>query len=393
MSEAPPSITLEAGKESIEELAEAAEAQFKRLVDIFNPKNNKLNWLLLALPITLYFNFQHSLQMAFVFSMIAIAPLAFLMGKATEEIALRTGEAVGGLLNATFGNAVEMIIAGMALYAASQNPDVVETMVTVTQASLIGSILGNLLLVLGLAMLYGGIKHSEQSFSNQSGQMNGALLVLAVVALIVPSAFHYNGGTSDAVMKLSYATALVLLFIYGCSLLFQLKTHVNEFSSGGHGGGHEDPEMSIKDAWILLILATVLVGWMAHILVHSLETTVEKWHLPELFIGVILVPFFGNAAEHFTAVLVAGKDKMDLSIAIAIGSSVQIALCVAPIMVLWGWVLGVPLPLEFGLLETVAAFGSVLITISILADGKTNWLEGVMSLACFAILGMAFFFA
>jgi Ca2+:H+ antiporter len=248
------------------------------------------------------------------------------------------------------------------------------------------------LLVLGLAMLYGGLKHSEQTFSNQSGQMNGVLLVLAVVALIVPSAFHYNGGTSDAVMKLSYATALVLLFIYGCSLLFQLKTHVNEFSSGGHGG-HEEPEMSIKDAWILLILATILVGWMAHILVHSLETTVEKWHLPELFIGVILVPFFGNAAEHFTAVIVAGKDKMDLSIAIAIGSSVQIALFVAPVMVLWGWVLGVPLPLEFGLLETVAAFGSVLITISILADGKTNWLEGVMSLACFAILGMAFFFA
>ncbi|MDA8639066.1 calcium/proton exchanger [Candidatus Poseidonia alphae] len=393
MSEAPQSMIIEAEKESIEELAEVAEAQFKRLVDILNPKNNTLNWLLLALPITLYFNFQHSLQMAFVFSMIAIAPLAFLMGKATEEIALRTGEAVGGLLNATFGNAVEMIIAGMALYAASQNPAVVDTMVTVTQASLIGSILGNLLLVLGLAMLYGGIKHSEQTFSNQSGQMNGALLVLAVVALIVPSAFHYNGGSSDAVMKLSYATALVLLFIYGCSLLFQLKTHVNEFSSGGHGEGHEDPEMSIKDAWVLLILATILVGWMAHILVHSLETTVEKWHLPELFIGVILVPFFGNAAEHFTAVLVAGKDKMDLSIAIAIGSSVQIALFVAPIMVLWGWVLGVPLPLEFGLLETVAAFGSVFITISILADGKTNWLEGAMALACYAILGMAFFFA
>lgn len=393
MSEAPQSMIIEAEKESIEELAEVAEAQFKRLVDILNPKNNTLNWLLLALPITLYFNFQHSLQMAFVFSMIAIAPLAFLMGKATEEIALRTGEAVGGLLNATFGNAVEMIIAGMALYAASQNPAVVDTMVTVTQASLIGSILGNLLLVLGLAMLYGGIKHSEQTFSNQSGQMNGALLVLAVVALIVPSAFHYNGGSSDAVMKLSYATALVLLFIYGCSLLFQLKTHVNEFSSGGHGEGHEDPEMSIKDAWVLLILATILVGWMAHILVHSLETTVEKWHLPELFIGVILVPFFGNAAEHFTAVLVAGKDKMDLSIAIAIGSSVQIALFVAPIMVLWGWVLGVPLPLEFDLLETVAAFGSVFITISILADGKTNWLEGAMALACYAILGMAFFFA
>ena len=366
------------------------EGSFLGLGDVLSPMNNKLNWLLLAIPVTLYFEFSHDLQMAFVFSMIAIAPLAFLMGKATEEIALRTGEAIGGLLNATFGNAVEMIIAGMALYAASQNPDLVETMVTVTQASLIGSILGNLLLVLGLAMLYGGIKHNEQNFANQSGQMNGALLVMAVVALIVPSAFHHGGSSSD-VLRLSYATAIILLVIYACSLLFQLKTHVDSFESGGHGH-HEHPELSVKDAWTLLILATALVGWMAHVLVHSLETTVEQWHLPELFIGVILVPFFGNAAEHFTAVIVAGKDKMDLSIAIAIGSSVQIALFVAPVMVLLGLALGVGLPLEFGLLETAATFVSVFITIAILADGKTNWLEGVMLLACYAILGIAFFF-
>ena len=371
--------------------ASTTEATFLGLMDVLNPMNNKLNWLLLAIPVTLYFEFSHDLQMAFVFSMVAIAPLAFLMGKATEEIALRTGEAIGGLLNATFGNAVEMIIAGMALYVASQNPDLVETMVTVTQASLIGSILGNLLLVLGLAMLYGGVKHSEQNFANQSGQMNGALLVMAVVALIVPSAFHHSGGSSSDVLRLSYATAIILLVIYGCSLLFQLKTHVDAFESGGHGH-HEDPELSVKDAWVLLLLATALVGWMAHVLVHSLETTVEQWHLPELFIGVILVPFFGNAAEHFTAVLVAGKDKMDLSIAIAIGSSVQIALFVAPVMVLLGLALGVGLPLEFGLLETAATFVSVFITIAILADGKTNWLEGVMLLACYAILGIAFFF-
>jgi Ca2+:H+ antiporter len=364
---------------------------YRSLVDMLNPMNNRLNWLLLAVPITLYFEFTHNLQMAFLFSMIAIAPLAFLMGKATEEIALRTGEAIGGLLNATFGNAVEMIIAGMALYAASQDPTVRDTMITVTQASLIGSILGNLLLVLGVAMLYGGIKHTEQSFANQSGQMNGALLVMAVVALIVPSALHHSGGTSDDVLNLSYATAVILLFIYGCSLLFQLKTHTSSFESSGHGG-HEDPELSIKDSWTLLLLATLLVGWMAHVLVHSLETTVDKWHLPELFIGVILVPFFGNAAEHFTAVLVAGKDKMDLSIAIAIGSSVQIALFVAPVMVLLGLALGVGLPLEFGLLETAATFLSVFITIAILADGKTNWLEGVMLLACYSILGLAFFF-
>lgn len=374
-----------------EDQPENSESDFLSLIDVFNPMKNQLNWLLLAVPITLYYEWSHSLEMAFFFSMIAIAPLAFLMGKATEEIALRTGEAVGGLLNATFGNAVEMIIAGMALYAASKNPDVLETMVTVTQASLIGSILGNLLLVLGIAMLYGGLKHREQRFASQSGQMNGALLVMAVVALIVPSAFHLSGGSEADVLRLSYATAIILLAVYAASLFFQLKTHSEDFESGGHGG-HEDPQLSIKDAWTLLLLATLFVGWMAHVLVHSLEVTVEKWHMPELFIGVILVPFFGNAAEHFTAVLVAGKDKMDLSIAIAIGSSVQIALFVAPVMVLLGWVLGVGLPLQFGMLETAATFVSVFIAIAILADGKTNWLEGVMLLACYAILALAFFF-
>jgi Ca2+:H+ antiporter len=374
-----------------EKVLNEGETAFRSLVDMVNPLKNNLNWLLLAIPLALFFEFNHSSQMAFVFSMLAIAPLAYLMGKATEEISLRTGEAIGGLLNATFGNAVEMIIAGMALYAASQNPELIQTMVTVTQASLIGSILGNLLLVLGLAMLYGGVKHREQSFSLQSGQMNGALLVMAFVALIVPSAFHHSGGSSADVLKLSYATAVILLVLYGCSLLFQLKTHVSSFESTGHGE-HEHPELAIKDAWMLLLLATALVGWMAHVLVYSLETTVQEWNLPELFIGVILVPFFGNAAEHFTAVLVAGKDKMDLSIAIAIGSSVQIALFVAPVMVLLGWALGVGLPLEFGLLETAATFVSVFITISILADGKTNWLEGAMLLACYAMLGIAFWF-
>ena len=149
--------------------------------------------------------------------------------------------------------------------------------------------------------------------------------------------------------------------------------------------------MTIKDAWILLLLSTILVGWMAHILVHSLEVAVDKWHLPELFIGVILLPFFGNAAEHFTAVIVAGKDKMDLSIAIAIGSSVQIALFVAPVMVLFAWFLGVGLTLEFGLLETAATFISVLVANSIMSDGKSNWLEGAMLLACYVILALAFY--
>ena len=374
-----------------EALSEELTDEIEHLLASFDPRKNKLNVLLLAIPVALYANYTHMGGLAFLFSMIAIMPLAFLMGKATEEIALRTGEAVGGLLNATFGNAVEMIIAGLALYAASQNDVIKEPMITVTQASLIGSILGNLLLVFGLALLWGGLNHKVQNFNQETGQMNGSLLLLAIVALIIPSAVHHSGGSLGDVEKLSHYAAIVLLIIYGLALLFQLKTHVDVFATESGHGTHESPQMSIRDAWILLLLSTVLVGWMAHILVHSLEVAVEKWHLPELFIGVILLPFFGNAAEHFTAVLVAGKDKMDLSIAIAIGSSVQIALFVAPLMILFSWFLGVGLTLEFGLLETAATFISVLVANSIMSDGKSNWLEGVMLLACYIILALAFF--
>ena len=375
----------------VEEAVEEIEHVMENLVDSFNPMKNKLNWLLLALPIAVWANFSHNQAMAFLFSMIAIMPLAFLMGKGTEEIALRTGESIGGLLNATFGNAVELIIAGLAIYTASQNPDVVETMVTVTQASLIGSILGNLLLVLGLAICWGGIKHKNQSFNNDASQMNGSLLLLAVVAFIIPSAVHHSGGSDIDIEKLSRYAAIVLLLIYGLALLFQLKTHSDIFATESGHGTHEDPMMTNKDAWTLLLMATALVGWMAHILVHSLEAAVDEWNMPELFIGVILLPFFGNAAEHFTAVIVAGKDKMDLSLAIAIGSSVQIALFAAPLMVLLAWGLKVPLTLEFGVLETAATFMSVLVANSILSDGKSNWLEGAMLLASYVILALAFF--
>jgi len=375
----------------VEEAIEQIEHTMENLLDSFNPFKNKLNWLLLALPIAIWASWSHNQTMAFAFSMIAIMPLAFLMGKGTEEIALRTGEAIGGLLNATFGNAVELIIAGLAIYAASKDPEILDTMVTVTQASLIGSILGNLLLVMGLAIFWGGINHKIQTFNNDAIQMNGSLLLLAIVAFIIPSAVHHSGGTDIDVEVLSRYTAIVLLAIYGLALLFQLKTHADVFATEAGHGTHENPVMSNRDAWTLLLIATCLVAWMAHILVHSLETAVDEWNMPELFIGVILLPFFGNAAEHFTAVIVAGKDKMDLSLAIAIGSSVQIALFAAPLMVLLAWSLGVPLTLEFGLLETAATFISVLVANSILADGKSNWLEGVMLIASYVILALAFF--
>lgn len=360
------------------------------VLQAFSPSESKLNWLLIALPITVYFSmFTSDAGMSFVFSMIAIMPLALLMGHATEEIALRTSESLGGLLNATFGNAVEIIIAGLAIYTAATHADQAETMITVVQASLIGSILGNLLLVLGLSLLWGGIKHQKQTFNQPALSMSGSLLLLAVLAMLIPAAVDIGGGASDSIIKLSRYASIVLLLMYGLALFFQLKTHSHIYTSNDEIE-HEDPRMTNKDAWTLLILATILVGWMAEVLVHSIDSAASELSMPTLFIGVILLPLFGNAAEHFTAVIVAGKDKMDLSLAIAIGSSVQIAVFVAPLMVVFAWMMGVGLSLEFGPLETAATFLSVLVANSILTDGTTNWLEGAMLLACYTILGLSF---
>ena len=362
----------------------------------FDPRESKLNILLLAVPLTVYFNYiAHDPNISFITSMIAIMPLAFLMGKATEEIALRTSESVGGLLNATFGNAAEMILALFALYAASTttSPETAENMIHLVQASLIGSILGNLLLVMGLSFVWGGIHHSEQSFSETQVSSNSSLLLLAVIVLIIPTVFNFTvDGTAgdDGVEKLSHAAAIILLAIYGLFLLFQLKTHSHLFAT--ENVHHEEPKMDQKDAIFLLILATVLVSWMAEVLVHSVESAAEQYHLPYIFIGVILLPLFGNAAEHFTAVSVAAKNKMDLSFAISIGSSTQIAVFVAPLMVIVAWILGVPLTFEFGILETIAVFLAVSIANLIAADGKSNWLEGLMLLSTYAILGLAFLF-
>tara|TARA_B100000405_G_scaffold245093_1_gene178491 strand:- start:48 stop:1178 length:1131 start_codon:yes stop_codon:yes gene_type:complete len=373
-------------------LIEISESETSKIgvLQAFSPFETKLNWLLIAVPITVYFSMiAHDTGMSFVFSMIAIMPLALLMGHATEEIALRTSESLGGLLNATFGNAVEIIIATLAIYTAATNADQADTMITVVQASLVGSILGNLLLVLGLALLWGGLNHRKQEFNQRAQSMSGSLLLIAVLAMMIPAAVNIGGGGFDSIVQLSRYAAIVLLVIYGLALFFQLKTHAHIFASE-EAAHHEEPKMTNKDAWTLLILATILVGWMAEILVHSIDSAAQKWDMPTLFIGVILLPFFGNAAEHFTAVIVAGKDKMDLSLGIAIGSSVQIAVFVAPLMVVFAWAMGVDLSLEFGPLETAATFLSVLVANSILRDGTTNWLEGAMLLACYVILGLSF---
>jgi len=368
------------------------------MIAAINPVKVKLNVLLLAIPITLYAAYiKHDPVMTFLASMVAIMPLAFLMGQATEQIALRTSESVGGLLNATFGNAAEMIIAGMAIFAAadaySKNDMAAgDDMVQIVQASLIGSILGNLLLVMGLAFVWGGIHHKVQSFSPTAVGANGSLLLLAVITLTLPTAYGFlpdESQKADALIDLSHAAAIILIALYGLFLLIQLRTHHELFATDA-GHGHEDPAMSQREAIVLLVGSTIILGWMAEILVHSVAEGGESLGLEPLFIGVILLPFFGNAAEHFTAVTVAKRDKMDLSFSIAVGSSTQIAVFVAPLMILLAWLVNVPLTFEFGMFETIAVFLSVLIANAIASDGQSNWLEGAMLLGTYAIMAISF---
>ena len=296
------------------------------IVAACDPRNSILNWLLIAVPIAFYAKIAHldeSIQ--FISSLIGIMPLAFLMGKATEEIATRTSESIGGLLNATFGNAAEIIIALVAIFAAANafsasDPELGNAMITLVKTSLIGSILGNLLLVMGLSFLWGGLRHKEQTFNPQAVSINTTLLLLSTICLILPTVFHIalsiSGGEENeiinGVLMVSRLTAIVLMASYALLLFFQLKTHSDMMSGSSHG--HEEPTMELRDAGILLLLATVFVSLMAEIMVHSVEAAGEAIGLSAVFIGVILLPLFGNAAEHFTAVVVAGKNRMDLSI-------------------------------------------------------------------------------
>lgn len=343
--------------------------------------------LLIFIPISALAEFLHwGPTVVFVTACLAIVPLAKLMGYATEEIALKAGQGIGGLLNATFGNAVELIIAFLALQRG---------LIQVVQASITGSIIGNLLLVFGLSVFLGGTRYKEQRFNRTAASANGAMLLLAVSALLVPAAFVLTSDATVAtqgVKGLSYGVALILLLTYGLNLVFSLRTHSHLYDGSSHGEGVEEPKLAMPKAIALLLAATVLVAIESEWLVGSIEAVTHEWHLSELFIGVILIPLIGNAAEHLTAVTVAMKNKMDLSLGIAMGSSLQIALLVAPVLVLAGWAMGQPLTLHFNLFEVVAVVLAVAIANAISQDGESNWLEGAMLLALYAILGVAFFF-
>lgn len=349
------------------------------------------NSLLIFIPVSVAAHFlEWGSLVVFVTAALGIIPLAGWMGTATEEIAVVLGPSLGGLMNATFGNATELIIALVALNAGLSE---------VVKASITGSIISNLLLVMGFSMLLGGLRYKEQEFQSIVARVNASSMNLAVIAILLPTAVNAtsSGITGSSLQYLSIATAIVLILVYALTLLFSMKTHaylceVGMAEEEGKESEHTKESVNLP-LWVtVLLLATIAVAVESELLVDSLEVATSQLGLTSLFTGVILLPIIGNAAEHATAVTVAMKNKMDLSVSVAMGSSLQIALFVAPVLVLAGWILGKPMDLNFNPFEVVAVAVSVLIANSISSDGRSNWLEGTLLLAAYAILGFAFFF-
>lgn len=389
--------------------------------------NSWINVLLIAAPVGIALNYVDVDPVAvFVVNFIAIIPLAAMLSYATEEIAMRTGETIGGLLNASFGNAVELIVAIIAL---------VDKEVLIVQTSLIGSMLSNLLLVMGMCFFFGGVNRLEQHFNPVVAQTAASLLALAVASLIIPTAFHaWSGAGTVGIAPLSRGTSIILLFVYGCYLFFQLKSHTEIYnrpspkvekrrqkvSEGDASRGlaqigkmtatmggqnaqqmkiheeddeEEQPQLSIWVAVLTLAISTAFVALCAEFMVGSIDALTERGGISKTFVGLILLPIVGNAAEHATAVTVACKDKMDLSIGVAVGSSMQIALLVLPLIIVIGWIMGLEdMTLYFDAFQVILLFVSVLLVNYLIADGKSHWLEGVLLITMYLIIAVAAWF-
>ncbi len=354
--------------------------------------------LLVFIPISIAAHFLHWGDLAvFITSGLAIVPLAAWMGTATEEIAVVTGPSMGGLLNATFGNATELIISLVALNAG---------LVEVVKASLTGSIISNLLLVTGLAMLLGGLRYQEQQFHPIVAQVNASAMNLAVIAILLPTAANFiSGGIAQPKLQLlSSSVAVVLILVYALMLLFSMRTHTYLYDMSLAEMKPDDlaqvnlaPDRSgLKiNLWLwigVLLVATIFIAIESELLVDVFKAATSRLGFTSLFTGVILIPIIGNAAEHATAVTVAIKNKMDLALSVAVGSSIQIALFVAPVSVLVGLLIGKPMDLNFNPFELVAVAVAVLVANSISSDGRSNWLEGILLLATYLLLGMTFYF-
>ncbi|KAH7342562.1 Sodium/calcium exchanger protein-domain-containing protein [Rhexocercosporidium sp. MPI-PUGE-AT-0058] len=332
----------------------------------------------------------------FILNFFAIVPLAAVLSFATEEISMKLGQTMGGLLNATFGNAVELIVSIVALK---------DGQIRIVQSSMLGSILSNMLLVLGCCFLAGGIHNTrtgtahgiEQDFNSTVASTMSSLMTVAAASLIIPATLYaaMAGSKDNAdhnISVLSHGTSIILLILYVLYLFFQLRTHASLFDAEAPAEDEEEeePQLSPWAAGGVLLVVTVAVAICAEYLVGSIDSLVETAHISKTFIGLILLPIVGNAAEHVTAIVVAVKDKMDLAMGVAIGSSMQIALLVTPSLVLLGWAIGVDMTLHFETFETVVFFLSVLVVTYVISDGKSNYLEGAMLLGLYIIIALAF---
>ncbi len=349
------------------------------------------------IPIAIALEFAHAeATVIFACSAAGVIPTAALMGQATEQLAMRSGPGIGGFLNVTFGNAPEIIIALFALHEGLQE---------VVKASLVGSILGNILLVMGAAMLIGGRKRERQTFDRTAAGVQSLMLMLAATALVMPAIFQLVAGGGlpgpeekavnfgGDIERLSIGVAVVLLLTYVAGLVFSLRTHKDLFNPEHTPEDHEGEPWSVRRAVGMLAIAGVAVGVMSEILVGSITEASETIGLSPFFVGVIVVAIVGNAAEHSTAILMAIKDRMDLAMGIAIGSATQIALFAAPVLVLLSYVIGpAPMDLVFTTAEVVAVIVSVVIVGQVAEDGESNWLEGVQLLAVYLILAVMFYF-
>lgn len=338
--------------------------------------------LLIAMPLSIAAQMLHWNEITiFALACLTIIPLAGIMGRATESIAIHSGPKIGGLMNATFGNAVELIIAFFALQ---------QGLIGVVQASLTGSVIGNLLLVAGLSFLLGGSKYKVQKFNPVVARTNAAMMLLGVViALVIPAVFTLSNPNIG--FELSIGVAVVSIFLYILGLFFSMVTHRNIFNYT-EDMEEEEAEWSLRKALVILGIATVAVGYESELLVHSIHGVAEQLGWSEVFIGVIIVAIVGNAAEHSSAILMAMRNKMDIALEIALGSSLQIAMFVAPVLVFTSIFLGNHMSLVFSLPELGAMVLSVLLMNFMVQDGESNWLEGAMALGAYVIIGLGFFY-
>jgi Ca2+:H+ antiporter len=342
-----------------------------------------LRYLLIFVPISIVLEIMHADPIwIFAASCLSILPLAGIMGEATEEISVYSGPRIGGFLNATFGNATELIIAFFALRAG---------LFDVVKASIAGSVIGNILLVLGASMLLGGLKFKTQKFNKSAVEVSSSMLLFAVIGVSIPAIFMHTVRpelqSTGRYETISIAVAVLMLLIYVLGLFFSFYTHKDIYGSE-HEEAHES-KWSLKKSVIILIVTTVAIAFESEFLVSSVEPMTETLGLSEFFVGIILIPIIGNAAEHSTAIIMAVKNKMDVAIEIAIGSSLQIILFVAPILVLLS-LLFTPMSIVFNEFELIAMIGSVFIANRVASDGESNWLEGAQLIVVYIILAVSF---